>query len=183
MRLRRPAPSSIKNPLLMFETIVEGTRRTLEFARTHEVCKFLITSSGAVYGKQPPEMTHIPEDYPGAPDPMDPNSAYGEGKRAAEMLCRLYARQFGLETKVARCFAFVGPIPTMPSGTLSATRFTAVQSGSMGTARRCAPTSMRLISPSGFGQSCLRGSRAGPTMWGQSGASTSLTWQVSSATW
>jgi dTDP-glucose 4,6-dehydratase len=98
-----------ENPLLMFETIVEGTRRTLEFARTHGTRKFLFPSSGAVYGKQPSEMTHIPEDYPGAPDPMDPDSAYGEGKRAAELLCRLYSHQFGLETRIARCFAFVGP--------------------------------------------------------------------------
>jgi nucleoside-diphosphate-sugar epimerase len=98
-----------ENPLLMFETVVEGTRQTLEFARTHGTRQFLLTSSGAVYGKQPPEMTHIPEDYLGAPDPMDPNAAYGEGKRAAETLCRLYAHQSGIETKIARCFAFVGP--------------------------------------------------------------------------
>ena len=98
-----------ENPLLMFETIVEGTRRTLEFARTHGACKFLLTSSGAVYGKQPPGMTHIPEDYLGAPDPMDPGAAYGEGKWAAEVLCRLYAHHFGLETKITRSFAQVGP--------------------------------------------------------------------------
>jgi dTDP-glucose 4,6-dehydratase len=54
-------------------------------------------------------MTHIPEDYCGAPDPTDPNSAYGEGKRAAELLCALYAKKHGIETKIARCFAFVGP--------------------------------------------------------------------------
>jgi dTDP-glucose 4,6-dehydratase len=98
-----------ENPLLMFETIVEGTRRTLDFARTHGTRQFLLTSSGAVYGKQPPGMTQISEDYLGAPDSMDPDAAYGEGKRAAEMLCRLYADQFGLEAKIARCFAFVGP--------------------------------------------------------------------------
>ena len=49
------------------------------------------------------------EDYPGAPDPADPNSAYGEGKRVAELLCSMYARQYGIEAKIARCFAFAGP--------------------------------------------------------------------------
>jgi len=97
------------NPLSMFDTIVEGTRHTLEFARHCRARKFLLTSSGAVYGKQPSDLTHIPEEYPGAPDPTDPNSAYGEGKRAAEALCTLVAGQSGFEAKIARCFAFVGP--------------------------------------------------------------------------
>lgn len=103
------AKLNTENQLLMFDTIVEGTQRVLEFARTHETRKFLLTSSGAVYGKQPPEITHIPEEYVGAPDMMDTRSTYGEGKRAAELLCTLYAKQYGIETKIARCFAFVGP--------------------------------------------------------------------------
>lgn len=98
-----------EHPLLMFNTIVEGTRHTLEFARQCGVQKFLLTSSGAVYGKQAPELTRIPESYTGAPDPTDPRAAYGEGKRVAELLCALYAKQYGLEAKIARCFAFVGP--------------------------------------------------------------------------
>ncbi|MEZ2238919.1 NAD-dependent epimerase/dehydratase family protein [Microcoleus sp.] len=98
-----------ENPLLMFETIVQGTRRTLEFAKLCQAKKFLLTSSGAVYGKQPSALTHIPEDYIGAPDPTHAQSAYGEGKRAAEMLCTLYGKQYGFETTIARCFAFVGP--------------------------------------------------------------------------
>ncbi len=97
-----------ENPLQMLETIAEGTRHTLEFAKLCKAQNFLLTSSGAVYGTQPAEITHIPEEYHGAPDPLAPKSAYGEGKRVAEHLCALYADTH-FQPKIARCFAFVGP--------------------------------------------------------------------------
>jgi dTDP-glucose 4,6-dehydratase len=93
----------------MLSTIVEGTRRCLEFAESHGTTKFLLTSSGAVYGRQPSDMTHLAEEYRGAPDVLQANSVYGEGKRMAEMLCALSAARSGIECKIARCFAFVGP--------------------------------------------------------------------------
>jgi dTDP-glucose 4,6-dehydratase len=96
-------------PLEMIDTLTLGTRRVLEFAMASGAQKFLLTSSGAVYGRQPSEMTHIPENYAGAPDPTDPNASYAEGKRMAELLCAIYNREYGVETKVARCFAFCGP--------------------------------------------------------------------------
>lgn len=103
------AKQASEQPLEMLATIVKGTDRTLEFAATHGTRKLLLTSSGAVYGKQPPEMTHVPETYSGAPDALDTASVYGEGKRAAELLCALYGKRNSIECKIARCWAFCGP--------------------------------------------------------------------------
>jgi nucleoside-diphosphate-sugar epimerase len=96
-------------PREMLSTIVAGTERALEFAATHGTRKFLLTSSGAVYGKQPADLTHVPESYTGAPDPLDANNVYAEGKRTAELLCALYQKGRDLDCKIARCWAFCGP--------------------------------------------------------------------------
>ena len=103
------AQLNAENPLLMVDTIVEGTRRTLGFARHCGAKRFLLISSGAVYGKQPSHLSHMPEDYSGAPDPAQPGSAYGEAKRLAELLCSIYQKEYDLKTTIARCFVFVGP--------------------------------------------------------------------------
>lgn len=98
-----------KAPDKMLDTIVAGTRHALGFAAQAGVQKLLFTSSGAVYGRQPAELTHLGEDFAGAPDPLAAGSAYGMGKREAEQMCAAQAKQHGYEAKIARCFAFVGP--------------------------------------------------------------------------
>jgi dTDP-glucose 4,6-dehydratase len=90
--------------------ILGGTERVLQFAASHGTEKLLLTSSGAVYGAQPAEITHIPEDYAGAPSPLRVDAGYAEGKRAAEALCAAYSSHYGFASMVARCFAFVGPL-------------------------------------------------------------------------
>jgi dTDP-glucose 4,6-dehydratase len=98
-----------QHPLGTFAPDIDGTRRVLEFAKTHAVRRLLFTSSGAVYGKQPPDLTHVPEEYTGAPPTVDSCSAYGEAKRVSEFMCAMYARQYGFSALIARLFAFVGP--------------------------------------------------------------------------
>lgn len=98
------------DPQAMFDVCVDGTRRVLELASEKKVRRLLFTSSGAVYGQQPPELSHVPESFRGGPDPLDRKSAYAEGKRAAEFLCGLAAADGRLfHAAIARCFAFVGP--------------------------------------------------------------------------
>jgi dTDP-glucose 4,6-dehydratase len=96
-------------PVELLGTILGGTERVLQFAASHGARKFLLTSSGAVYGAQPASIAHIPEDYAGAPNQLAASSIYAEGKRAAETLCAAYGRTYAIECKIARCFAFVGP--------------------------------------------------------------------------
>lgn len=98
-----------KTPIAMAATIIDGTRRVLEFAAVSGAKKLLFTSSGAVYGPQPADLDRISEEYIGSPDPEDPSATYGLAKRMAEHLCVLYAASGGFEAKIARCFAFHGP--------------------------------------------------------------------------
>lgn len=97
------------NPLQMFTTVIEGTRRTLDLAVEKQVGRVLFMSSGAVYGQQPWDMTNVPESWLGGPSPVDARATYAEAKRAAEMLCAIYQKQFGLQIAISRIFALLGP--------------------------------------------------------------------------
>ncbi len=96
-------------PLDLLSTLVDGTKRMLVFAKTARAKKFLLVSSGAVYGRQPQNISRLQENFLGGLDWLDPNSAYAEGKRVAEQMCAIWAKESGLEVTIARCFTFVGP--------------------------------------------------------------------------
>lgn len=93
----------------VLNSIISGTQRVLDFAVHAKVSEFLLTSSGAVYGTPSLDQDCIPESYLGAPSTTSPLSAYGEGKRVAELIGNTYGYRYGFEHKVARCFSFVGP--------------------------------------------------------------------------
>lgn len=103
------AKLNIDQPDVMAEIITQGMIHILNFAKVCGCQQFLFASSGAVYGPQPSELTHIPESYMGAPNTSSVDAAYGESKRYAEMLGCITARKHNFEFKIARCFAFTGP--------------------------------------------------------------------------
>jgi len=96
------------SPLDRYLQIVEGTRNILEYAVKSGTKRFLLTSSGGVYGPQPQNLKFISEDYSGMPDPLEAKHSYSVAKRCAEHLCALYRDLHGIDTVVARCFAFAG---------------------------------------------------------------------------
>ena len=73
--------------------------------------RVVFVSSGAVYGDQPSRVAEIPETYRGGPDLATTASAYGEGKRASEMLFGVS----GVDLRIARLFSLTGPYQDLAS--------------------------------------------------------------------
>ena len=105
-----PASAALNasDPAAMLKVIIEGQERVIsEAVRMNN--KVLFLSSGAVYGRQPLGVTHLPETWEGAPQIGDSNSAYHEGKRVAELMGNIAATKQGLHFVTARLFAFIAP--------------------------------------------------------------------------
>ncbi len=101
--------SALANHTRMFDDIVLGTRHVLDLAQICGVRRMLLISSGAVYGPQPTDLTHQPDESQMACNPLFPDSAYGEGKRVMELMGAMLQHRTGIESITARCFAFCGP--------------------------------------------------------------------------
>lgn len=117
----------------MRETIVAGTKRMLEESERVGAKRFLLASSGAVYGRGnsdlPSESLVDASILPAITDLSDPLNGgltmYGAAKREAERLCYEAQQARRVETVVARGFAFSGPLfpiegPYAISGFMSA---------------------------------------------------------------
>jgi len=96
------------NPIVMFDTIVEGTRRVLDLCVKNQA-RLLNLSSGAVYGVNPSLTENVNEACLMGPDFNDFNHTYAEAKRSAELLCAIYKRKHDLDYSTARIFALLGP--------------------------------------------------------------------------
>jgi nucleoside-diphosphate-sugar epimerase len=96
------------HPAEAAETIIAGTRRSLEFAHVCGAKRFLLLSSGAVYSPRP-EHGARSEDQSGASVIAGTTgTAYGSAKRVAETMAFLEHEQ-GLDVIVARIFSVYGP--------------------------------------------------------------------------
>ena len=81
---------------------ITATQRLLEAARSSTVRRIVYSSSSSVYGA----AERFPTAETDLPAPVSP---YGVTKLAAEHLCRLYSRNFGVDTVSLRYFTVYGP--------------------------------------------------------------------------
>ena len=97
----------IGKPVETFSFIVCSTEQILRYAlQEHSSVVFL--SSLEVYGQIFGDQI-LPEESWGFVCPNAPRSSYPMAKRAAEYLCSAYAKEFGVDAKIARLTQVLGP--------------------------------------------------------------------------
>lgn len=89
-----------------------GALNLLEHGRSHGLRRFLMISSGEVYGQPDENLDAFDESFSGYVDPMQSRSCYPSAKRAAETLCASYRSQYSLDVVVARPCHVYGPSQT-----------------------------------------------------------------------
>ena len=93
------------NPDRNLRDMISMASSVAQIAKRSRSLRAILISSGAVYGTIPTATMEIPEDAPGGPDLTTLASAYGEGKRVAELLFRAA----GIDQRIARVFSVIGP--------------------------------------------------------------------------
>jgi len=94
-----------RNAVKTLKTSFIGTQNMLGLAKRTKA-RFLLSSTSEVYGS--PTVHPQPESYWGNVNPNGPRACYDEGKRVAEALTYGYARQDGVDVRVARIFNCFG---------------------------------------------------------------------------
>ena len=97
------------DPVGIMKANLLGTMGLLEHLRSQRFGRFLMLSTGEVYGENPDLPEGFSEEDHGWVDPMTPRACYPESKRAAETLCTGYAAQYGVDALAARLCHVYGP--------------------------------------------------------------------------
>jgi UDP-glucuronate decarboxylase len=104
------------DPVGTLLTNTVGTQHLLEYAVRSKAERFMFFSSGEVYGIPLDSMEPITETSYGYLDPMNVRSCYAESKRIGETMSIAWAKQYGLDTVVARPFHTYGPGMALDDG-------------------------------------------------------------------
>jgi GDP-D-mannose 3', 5'-epimerase len=89
---------------------------TVEAARRNRVSRYLYTSSACIYPEYLQEETDVRPLREEDAYPAQPQDGYGWEKLVAELLCRYYREDHGLETRTVRFHNIFGPLGTWEGG-------------------------------------------------------------------
>lgn len=92
----------VQNPVDTFNFIYQSTFQLLEFAKRSKPISMVYLSSLEVYGTISDDSQEITEEVQGYLDCLNVRSSYPMAKRAAECLCHLYVKEYGVNAKIAR---------------------------------------------------------------------------------
>lgn len=102
----------VEKPVDVMLANTMGVNELLAYSVRKKVRKVVYVSSSEVYGKLTPPATGFREDQFGEIDLANPRNCYAESKRAAELLCVSYAKQYGLNVSIVRPGHVYGPTAT-----------------------------------------------------------------------
>lgn len=91
---------SMQSPDLCYKINIDGTHNMLKACKKNNIASFIFSSSSAVYGDK--------NDICSENDALSPQSPYAVSKQEAEILCKQYAHQDGLNTTILRYFNVYG---------------------------------------------------------------------------
>jgi len=102
------------NPTAVGEVNAIGAIRLLRAVQLLEdVQRFVLVSSGLVYGPQSLDIEGIGEDYVAGFAPDNAGAIYAESKRFAESMATTFVSESKLPLVIVRPFAFVGPYQSL----------------------------------------------------------------------
>lgn len=93
---------SMENPDVYYSTNVLGNLQLLKLAVEYKVPKFVLASTSSLYaGQKLPFVETLPVN--------EPISPYAASKKAAEVTCYTWHKQFGIDVSIVRYFTVYGP--------------------------------------------------------------------------
>ncbi|MBR3263588.1 MAG: NAD-dependent epimerase/dehydratase family protein [Lachnospiraceae bacterium] len=98
----------IDSPVETMMTNINGIYELLEYSRSNSVKRIVFISSSEVYGAKTSAESYLEEDY-GFVNIDLIRSSYPESKRAAEVLCRSFHSEYGVDVVIVRPGHIFGP--------------------------------------------------------------------------
>ena len=86
-----------------------GLNNLLDWAKDHNIERFMFTSSTEIYGENRGDTELFTEDYCGYINSNTLRAGYNESKRCGESLCQAYKEKYNIDVVIPRLSRIYGP--------------------------------------------------------------------------